>query len=423
MKYLVKDLGAYKLHLIKTDKFKTITTRVSFREPVVKSEITMRNILCDIFTQSTEKYPNKRSLTIKAQDLYAADIQATNSRLGNYITTDIYLSVLNDKYTEKGNFKSALEFLSEIIFHPDVNNGKFNKEKLDIVKTSCSDSLNSMKEDAAFYSLVRMLEEFDKKSPSGYRMMGYVEDLDKITEESLYQYYLKMLNTNFIDIFVIGDICFDEVAKLIKDNFSLNSYKKQKVSYFLSEKKPRVRKNIIKETVSNSQSKLSIGCMISDLSKYERNYPLTLYNVILGGGCDSKLFKRVREENSLCYTINSVPNKLDNLLIIRAGIDKVNYKKTVSVIDECMNEMKKGNFTESDINIAKEYYNTALDDVEESPSRIIENYFLSDLIGTDTIEEKRTKMNKVTKEEIIKVAKKVKMDTIFLLEGDNDEGN
>lgn len=423
MKYLVKDLGAYKLHLIKTDKFKTITTRVSFREPVVKSEITMRNILCDIFTQSTEKYPNKRSLTIKAQDLYAADIQATNSRLGNYITTDIYLSVLNDKYTEEGNFKSALEFLSEIIFHPDVNNGKFNKEKLDIVKTSCSDSLNSMKEDAAFYSLVRMLEEFDKKSPSGYRMMGYVEDLDKITEESLYQYYLKMLNTNFIDIFVIGDICFDEVVELIKDNFSLNSYKKQKVSYFLSEKKPRVRKNIIKETVSNSQSKLSIGCMISDLSKYERNYPLTLYNVILGGGCDSKLFKRVREENSLCYTINSVPNKLDNLLIIRAGIDKVNYKKTVSVIDECMNEMKKGNFTESDINIAKEYYNTALDDVEESPSRIIENYFLSDLIGTDTIEEKRTKMNKVTKEEIIKVAKKVKMDTIFLLEGDNDEGN
>lgn len=423
MKYLVKDLGAYKLHLIKTDKFKTITTRVSFREPVVKSEITMRNILCDIFTQSTEKYPNKRSLTIKAQDLYAADIQATNSRLGNYITTDIYLSVLNDKYTEEGNFKSALEFLSEIIFHPDVNNGKFNKEKLDIVKTSCSDSLNSMKEDAAFYSLVRMLEEFDKKSPSGYRMMGYVEDLDKITEESLYQYYLKLLNTNFIDIFVIGDICFDEVAKLIKDNFPLNSYKKQKVSYFLSEKKPRVRKNIIKETVSNSQSKLSIGCIISNLSKYERNYPLTLYNVILGGGCDSKLFKRVREENSLCYTINSVPNKLDNLLIIRAGIDKVNYKKTVSVIDECMNEMKKGNFTESDINIAKEYYNTALDDVEESPSRIIENYFLSDLIGTDTIEEKRTKMNKVTKEEIIKVAKKVKMDTIFLLEGDNDEGN
>ena len=423
MKYLVKDFGAYKLHLIKTDKFKTITTRVSFREPVVKSEITIRNILCDIFTQSTEKYPNKRSLTIKAQDLYAADIQATNSRLGNYITTDIYLSVLNDKYTEKGNFNSALEFLSEIIFHPDVNNGKFNKEKLDIVKTSCRDSLNSIKEDAAFYSLVRMLEEFDKKSPSSYRMIGYVEDLDNITEDNLYQYYLKMLNTNFIDIFIIGDICFDEVTEIVKDKFPLNSYKKHKVSYLLSERKPRVRKNVIKEKVSNSQSKLSIGCKVCGLSDYERNYPLTLYNVILGGGCDSKLFKKVREENSLCYTISSVPNKLDNLLIIRAGIDKNNYKKTIDVIEECVSEMKKGSFDDTDINIAKEYFNTALDDVVESPSRIIENYFLSDLIGTDTIEEKRIKMNKVTKEEIIEVAKKVKLDTIFLLEGDVDEGN
>ena len=48
---------------------------------------------------------------------------------------------------------------------------------------------------------------------------------------------------------------------------------------------------------------------------YERNYPLTLYNIILGGGEDSKLFRTVREKYSLCYYINSVPLKLDNVLI------------------------------------------------------------------------------------------------------------
>ena len=120
MKYTKKDLGAYRLHLIETDKFKTVTVRVSFREPIKKEEITLRNILCDMFTQSSKKYRSKRALTIKAQDLYAADIQTSNSRLGNYINTDFYLAVLNDKYTEPGNFKESLQFLSEIIFHPDV---------------------------------------------------------------------------------------------------------------------------------------------------------------------------------------------------------------------------------------------------------------------------------------------------------------
>jgi len=86
-----------------------------------------------------------------------------------------------------------------------------------------------------------------------------------------------------------------------------------------------------------------------------------------------------------------------------------------------MNAMKKGKFTENDLKVAKEFYETALDTTLESPSRVIYNYFMMDLLNTDDLETKRKKMNKVVKEEIIKVAKKVKIDTIFLLEGDDNE--
>ena len=42
MEYLKKEYGAYNLHLIKTNKFKTITVRVSFRNPNKKEEVTLR---------------------------------------------------------------------------------------------------------------------------------------------------------------------------------------------------------------------------------------------------------------------------------------------------------------------------------------------------------------------------------------------
>ena len=42
MEYKVKDLGSYKLHLIKNDKFKTIRTKVFFNAPVKKKEITIK---------------------------------------------------------------------------------------------------------------------------------------------------------------------------------------------------------------------------------------------------------------------------------------------------------------------------------------------------------------------------------------------
>lgn len=421
MEYIKKDLGSYKLHLIKTDKFKSITVKVSFHRVIKKNEITIRNILSDMFMQSSKKYNSKRELTIKAQDLYAAGLRTTNSRLGNYINTDFYLTVLNDKYTEDGNFASSLEFLSEIMFNPDVENGKFNEEKLDIVKSTCRSALNSIKEDASNYSLIRMAEAFGEGEPISYRMMGYLEDLDNITGTSLYEFYLDMIKNDFVDIFVIGDVDIKEATDLIKMYFKFDILKKLKMSFMVDEKKPRRSKLVFNEKIDNTQSKLAIGCRINGLSEYERNYPLTLFNVIFGGCSDSKLFKEVREDNSLCYTIYSITNKLDNVLLIRAGIDKENYKKTVSLIEKNLKDMCNGKFDETDILMAKEYYNTALEEIEDSQSKIINNYLMMELINTDDIDVKREKMSKVTKSEIVKVAKKVTIDTIFCLEGVRNE--
>lgn len=421
MEYIKKDLGSYKLHLIKTDKFKSITVKVSFHRVIKKNEITIRNILSDMFMQSSKKYNSKRELTIKAQDLYAAGLRTTNSRLGNYINTDFYLTVLNDKYTEDGNFASSLEFLGEIIFNPDVEDGKFNEEKLDIVKSTCRSALNSITEDASNYSLIRMAEAFGEGEPISYRMMGYLEDLDNITGTSLYEFYLDMIKNDFVDIFVIGDIDIKEATDLIKKYFKFDILKKLKMPFMVDEKKPRRSKLVFNEEIDNTQSKLAIGCRINGLSEYERNYPLTLFNVIFGGCSDSKLFKEVREENSLCYTIYSITNKLDNVLLIRAGIDKENYKKTVSLIEKNLKDMCNGKFDETDILMAKEYYNTALEEIEDSQSKIINNYLMMELINTDDIDVKREKMSKVTKSEIVKVAKKVTIDTIFCLEGVRNE--
>ena len=423
MEYIKKDLGSYKLHLIKTDKFKSITVKVSFHRVIKKNEITIRNILSDMFMQSSKKYNSKRDLTIKAQDLYAAGLRTTNSRLGNYINTDFYLTVLNDKYTEEGNFASSLEFLSEIVFNPDVENGQFNEEKLDIVKSACRSALNSIKEDASNYSLIRMAEEFGKGEPISYRMIGYLEDLDDITGKSLYEFYLDMIKNDFVDIFVIGDIDIKGTTDLIKKYFKFGVLKKLKVPFMVDEKKPRRSKLVLNEKIDNTQSKLAIGCRLNDLNEYERGYPLTLFNVIFGGCSDSKLFKEVREENSLCYTIYSITNKLDNVLLIRAGIDKENYKKTVSIIEKNLKDMCNGKFDETDILMAKEYYNTALEEIEDSQSKIINNYLMMELINADDIDVKREKMNKVTKSEIVRVAKKVAIDTILCLEGVKDEEN
>ena len=420
MQVINKDLGSYNLHFIKTDIFKTITMKVIFHTPIIKEDITKRNILSDILLQSTKQYKTRRDLTIKSEDLYAADIYTSNQRVGNYIMTSFILQTLNDKYTEENNFEESIKFLHEIIFNPDVEEERFKEDKLELVKSNATLALNSIKEDAANYSLIRMSEAYDKTSPISYRMTGYLEDLDKITEENLYEYYERMLDNDYVDIFILGDINEKELLPIIKKYFKFKKVKKRKASYYLPNKKPRKRRLFAKETTKNSQSKLAIACPITKMTYYEKNYSLLLANIILGGTGDSKLFKEVREENSLCYTIRSNYNRLDNLMVINAGIDNVNFDKAVELITKNIQDMKKGKFTDSDINVAKEFYKTSAESLMESPSRIINEVLTEEILGVEPLSERVRKIEKVTKKDIMRACKKINMDTVFLLEGGNN---
>ena len=251
-------------------------------------------------------------------------------------------------------------------------------------------------------------------------MTGYLEDLDKITEENLYEYYERMLDNDYVDIFILGDINEKELLPIIKKYFKFKKVKKRKASYYLPNKKPRKRRLFAKETTKNSQSKLAIACPITKMTDYEKNYSLLLANIILGGTGDSKLFKEVREENSLCYTIRSNYNRLDNLMVINAGIDNVNFDKAVELITKNIQDMKKGKFTDSDINVAKEFYKTSAESLMESPSRIINEVLTEEILGVEPLSERVRKIEKVTKKDIMRACKKINMDTVFLLEGGNN---
>lgn len=417
MEYKVKDLGSYKLHLIKTDKFKTVRTKVFFNAPIVKDEITIRNFLASMLIITNKKYQSRREISLKCQDLYSCNIGYNISRFGNYSNLCFSANVLEDKYTEEKNLEKAIEFLSDIIYNPNVSESSFDDKFFQVVMSDASASLNSIKENTSYFSTIRMLEEMDEESPLSYRACGYLEDLDKITPESLYDYYKKMIDNDIMDVFVIGNINFKEIEDLIRRYFPTKVFKKISISCRLEEKKARTKRIIKREENDTNQSKLAIGCRCFGLTDYERNYPLTIYNIILGGGSDSKLFKEVREAHSLAYYINSVTNKLDNIILIRAGISRDNFDDVVRLTEEEMTKMKKGKFSDDDIAKAKKIYLSAIDEIEESQSDIVDSYYMMDLLGVDDIETKKKKMLYVTREEIIEVSKKVKIDTVYMLEG------
>lgn len=421
MKYIKKVIGSYNLHMLKTNKFKTITIDLIFRKKIKKEDITKTNFLADILTFSNKNYKTRREMSIKQQDLYACEVDFSCYRLGNYYNTDISLLCLNEKYTEKGMLNDVISYLSEIIFNPNVENNKFDSTSFEIIKTNTIKQIQSIKEDTRKYSLVNMLEKMGPKEKYSLHGFGYIEDLENITEENLYDYYKDFIRTSGLDIFIIGDIDFDEIEKLFKENFKFDIYHKKENDFIIEHKTTRKIPKTIMEEYPSNQAKLSIGCKLKDLTEFERNYALTIFNMILGGSSESKLFRNVREKNSLCYYISSNSNKIDNLLFITSGITKNNMKKVVSLVKQQLKDIKNGKFTDDEIEKAKVKYISLVEEMYDYPSQIISYYYASEILQSDLPEERKKMVEKVTREDIISVANKVYMDTIYLLGGENNE--
>ena len=304
---------------------------------------------------------------------------------------------------------------------PKVTNKAFDEIDFNTVYEEYKADLNSLVENKMTYALIKGLEATDSKSVISYRGIGYLEDLEKITKENLYDYYLEVIKHNFVDIFVLGDVDEDYITNVIREKFKINTFKKQPIKALVDDMKTS-RTKIVKEKVSAEQDNLIITLSLNNLTDYERNYPLSLYNAILGGGSESLLFSEVREKNSLAYYVSSTPNKLDNLIIIRGGITKDKSIDAVNIVKKILKDLEAGKIDDDRIEKAKEYYTSAIDDIIESPFQIIESYYMIELLGVDDIETKRKKMLKVTKDEIIAVAKKVKINTVYILEGSDDNG-
>ena len=117
MKYEKINMGAYNLHLIETNKFKTISVEVNFREKVEKENITKRNLLKAVLLNSTKEYKSERDLIKETENLYDLKLLSSNVRIGNYSNLSFKIRFLNEKYTEENMNDYSLSFLIDLILN------------------------------------------------------------------------------------------------------------------------------------------------------------------------------------------------------------------------------------------------------------------------------------------------------------------
>lgn len=415
-----ENYKGYNLYTIKTEKFKTCHIEIIFRNNVNVHELTIRNVLFDILIESTKKYKTNRLLKLRLEELYNACIYTTTTKTGEAIITNLCIDFLNPEYSEESIVEDSLKLLFEIIFNPLVYNNEFDSLTLEYIKKRQESDLKSIIENPTKKAIINALKTL-KSTPTSYDTNGNIEDLYKINTSNLYEYYNKVLENDYIDIFIIGNLDMDKTSNIIKKYNKFNTIKNHKFNIYTKE----IKRKLIKTTSESSynQSKLVLFLNLNNLTTREKNYVSNLYNIILGGGSlQTKLSKKLRIDNSLCYNVSSSYLKYDNLIMIYTGITINEEERAIKLIKECIKEMKS-NITDEELNEAKELITTSLKMIPDNPGRIIDNQFYNELGLIDDLQTRIEMFKEITKEEIYNLTNKITLCNIYTQRGNINEEN
>jgi|LGVF01.1.fsa_nt_gb predicted Zn-dependent peptidase len=415
----------FKIRLVKSKKFKTDLIGLFLLRPLSDKEASQMALISRLLSRGTMGYPNAKSFNDRLDDLYGAIFISDTVKYGERIAMHCKIQFPNKRLIEnKDIYKDAAMFLRNALFDVYHEGDRFNQEFFDQEKNKLIEEINSRVNDKITYAVERCIETMCEDEAFSVYQYGSVDTIQSLTNEEVYAYYLEFLTSSPMEILSIGDIDPDETYELIEKTFDIKNQNEvvdtecQKVIY-----EKRDAKHIT-ENMNVNQGKLTLGFRTNiryDDPLYE---PAVLFATILGGGGNSTLFRNVREKESLCYYIFSKIEKFKSIMLIAAGIEVENYEKTLKLILEEIEKLKIGEFTEDDINIAKEVIVSSVRSLVDYPNSFINYYYSRELTGFEYDEKKMIEdIMKVTKEEIIEAGNTLILDTVHFIRGDKQNDN
>ena len=419
MKYNQKEIKkGIKLHEIQTEKFKTNLIAIFLSMPITKENVTKNSLLSAVLRRGSQNMPTQEQISQELEEMYGASFDCGLDKTGDNHILKFYLESVNDKFlpqTDENMLKTSIEKLLEIVFNPLVENGAFKEEYVKQEKENVKRIIEGKPDNKARYAFDRCIEEMYKDEPYGLYKYGYIEDLEQITAQDLYNYYQTMITQCKIDIFVSGNI--SELQGIIEQNENIQKLQEREPNYKINNVEPKddVEEKEVIEEMEVTQGKLTIGLDLH-LENEEQKYDAMLYNAILGGTANSKMFQEVREKASLAYTAGSSYVRYKSNIFIKCGIEIKNYKKAMEIIRKQLEDMKNGVFTDDDIENAKKGIISGIKAIDDEQDTEITYFFGQELTGSKTsLEEYIEKIEKVSKDDIIKVANSININTIYFL--------
>ncbi|MBR6902431.1 MAG: insulinase family protein [Clostridia bacterium] len=403
---------------IKNDRFKTTHISYNFYLPINPQKVAEYALLPFVLTTCGKEYPDFSRLNFKLCKLYSASLSASAEKVGDYQLLKMGISVIDDKYALDSETLviKATEMINSLIFEPKAKDSAFSAEDVEREKRKAIEHIRGEMSEKRLYARKRLIEEMFSGDVYGTPKCGTEEQVLAITPESLYNAWKEMLSRAFIQINVISGTLPQNIFSNVKERLSEIDRSSALTVNPSRPIRPIYAARRVEEKMDVAQGKLVMG-FTAEVSSNERDsVPFTVMCDIFGGGPYSRLFTNVREKMSLCYYCSASGEKRKGYVMVDSGVEAENAKKAEAEILRQLEIIKSGNFSDFEFESSKKSIINTLKGYGDHQEAIDGWYTIKCAAGTPVSPEAYADMvESVSKEEVVNVAKSVKLHTVYSL--------
>ena len=321
----------------------------------------------------------------------------------------IYNAFTGEEYTgyfakvASPHFDLALDWVSDIFLNSILPEKETEKEKGVIIE-----EINMIYDHPMSYVQTLWPKLLYGDQPAGWDIAGTKETVSKMSREKLSDYMKRQYVAKNTIISIAGNFDEKEAISKVKKYFS-------KIKKTRPITKPKVIEKQEKPEVllhfrQTDQTHLCFGVRAFNLFHPQR-YALDLLTVILGGMMSSRLFIEVRAKLGIAYYINtsSEMNPDTGFLFTQAGLDNKNVEKGIFTILKEYKKISEKKVPREELKKAKDYLKGKTTLLLESSDAMASFYATQEILEKKilTLEEIFKKIDKVTREDILKVAREI----------------
>lgn len=410
--------GDLELAVNSNRKLKTIIVKL-YVAADLDASVTWRALLPMVLRRGTSRFRDMQAIHRHLEGLYGAGITSGVGKVGEWHITRFRLEVVNDAFlpAREDLFRRGLEFLRELIFDPLTVEGGFHKGYVEREKETLRANIESLLDDKGAYASFRCVEEMCREEPYRLGENGRIEDLAGIGPEGLLAAHRDICDHAPMAIYVAGDIDVGEAREMVAGVFDVPR-RGGGVLRPIPAPVPVGEMREVEERLEVQQAKLVLGfrhgvTYVDDL--YEA---LLVMNGILGGFSHSKLFQNVREKASLAYSASSWLERTKGLLFVACGIAPENRERALDIILEQIDAMRRGEISDEEIESTLRTMHNRNLMLEDNFSALADIDHVWALHGRKLdLAAFRERLQRVKREEVVAVARKLEHDTTYFLHG------